>query len=398
MALNFPNSPTLNQQHTENGTTWKWNGDSWTRVLTTGAAGAQGAQGNDGAAGAQGATGGAQGDVGATGAQGAAGSAGSTGAQGAAGSDGAQGATGTGATGAQGADGAQGSQGYQGAAGGGSGGSGAQGDDGAQGHQGHQGNAGAQGDDGAQGSQGHQGDTGTGNTGAQGADGAQGSPGSGGASSHTDSQVIYSVTANGSSAYTFTGPGNDAASDNNPDLYLVRGQRYTFTNNSGGSHPFQIRSSPGGSAYNDGVSNNGASSGNIVFNVQHDAPGTLFYQCTSHSGMVGKIIILGDAIISGTFSATAGSATTIDTTPIVSVSTVEYTVYIENGTNRQAQKVLAMHDGTSAYSQEYGIMHKSGLLVSMSTDISSGNIRLRATPETGVSGTTTYRITRKVNR
>ena len=114
--------------------------------------------------------------------------------------------------------------------------------------------------------------------------------------------------------------------------------------------------------------------------------------------MVGKIIILGDAIISGTFSATAGSATTIDTTPIVSVSTVEYTVYIENGTNRQAQKVLAMHDGTSAYSQEYGIMHKSGLLVSMSTDISSGNIRLRATPETGVSGTTTYRITRKVNR
>ena len=56
-----------------------------------------------------------------------------------------------------------------------------------------------------------------------------------------------------------------------------------------------------------------------------------------------------------------------------------------------------MHDGTLAYSQEYGIMHKSGLLVSMSTDISSGNIRLRATPETGVSGTTTYRITRRVN-
>ena len=179
---------------------------------------------------------------------------------------------------------------------------------------------------------------------------------------------------------------------------MVRGQRYTFINNSGGSHPFQIRSSSGGSAYSDGVTNNGASSGNIVFNVQYDAPGTLFYQCTNHGGMVGKIIILGDAIISGTFSASAGSAATIDATPIVSVNTVEYTVYIENGTNRQAQKVLAMHDGTLAYSQEYGIMHKSGLLVSMSTDISSGNIRLRATPETGVSGTTTYRITRKIMR
>ena len=54
------------------------------------------------------------------------------------------------------------------------------------------------------------------------------------------------------------------ASDDNPDLYLVRGQRYTFINNSGGSHPFQISSSSGGSAYSDGVTNNGASSGNIV--------------------------------------------------------------------------------------------------------------------------------------
>ena len=182
-------------------------------------------------------------------------------------------------------------------------------------------------------------------------------------------------------------------------LYLVRGQRYTFTNNSGGSHPFQIRFLAGGSAYSDEVTNNGASSGNIVFNVQHDAPGTLFYQCTSHGGMVGKIIILGDAIISGTFSASAGSAQTIDTNYLLFLSRLlNIQLYIENGTNRQAQKVLVMQDGTTAYSQEYGIMHKSGLLVSMSTDISSGNLRLRATPETGVSGTTTYRVTRKTMR
>ena len=50
-----------------------------------------------------------------------------------------------------------------------------------------------------------------------------------------------------------------------------------------------------------------------------------------------------------------------------------------------------MHDGTTAYYQEYAIMHKSGLLVSMSADINSGNIRLRATPETGISGSTTFR-------
>jgi len=107
-------------------------------------------------------------------------------------------------------------------------------------------------------------------------------------------QVTWSVTANGASAYRFTGPGNDG-SDDNPDLYLVRGQRYRFINNSGGSHPFQIRSSAGGSAYNTGVENNGANSGNIDFNVQHDAPTRLYYQCTSHGGMVGNIYITGGA-------------------------------------------------------------------------------------------------------
>ena len=128
-----------------------------------------------------------------------------------------------------------------------------------------------------------------------------------GTPANTNSNSAFSVTANGSSAYRFTGPGN-SGSDDNPDLYLVRGQRYTFTNNSGGSHPFQIRESSGGSAYNDGVTNNGASSGNIVFNVQYDAPARLYYQCTNHGGMVGTIYIVGgQQIISGIVTATAFS-------------------------------------------------------------------------------------------
>ena len=65
MALNFPNSPSLNDLHEENQTKWRWNGSSWIRVVTTTAAGAQGFQG---AAGAQGATA-AQGAQGAAGAQ-----------------------------------------------------------------------------------------------------------------------------------------------------------------------------------------------------------------------------------------------------------------------------------------------------------------------------------------
>ena len=144
-----------------------------------------------------------------------------------------------------------------------------------------------------------------------------------GTPANTNSNSAFSVTANGSSAYRFTGPGN-SGSDDNPDLYLVRGQRYTFTNNSGGSHPFQIRESSGGSAYNDGVTNNGASSGNIVFNVQHDAPARLYYQCTSHGGMVGTIYIVGgQQIISGivtatTFSGSGASLTALNASNLAS--------------------------------------------------------------------------------
>ena len=109
---------------------------------------------------------------------------------------------------------------------------------------------------------------------------------------NSDIQVAYTVTANGSSAYRFAGNGVVSTEDD-PNIYLIRGQKYRFINNSGGSHPFQIRSAIGGSAYSTGVTNNGGASGNIDFAVPYDAPANLFYQCTSHSGMVGNLYIRG---------------------------------------------------------------------------------------------------------
>ena len=106
----------------------------------------------------------------------------------------------------------------------------------------------------------------------------------------SDIQVAYTVTANGSSAYRFAGNGVVSTADN-PDLYLIRGQKYRFINNSGGSHPFQIREASGGTAYSTGVTNNGASSGNIDFAPTYDSPAQLVYQCTSHGGMVGNIYL-----------------------------------------------------------------------------------------------------------
>lgn len=101
----------------------------------------------------------------------------------------------------------------------------------------------------------------------------------------------WTLGANGSSDYTFSGPGFVSAT-NDPVLYLTRGHTYIFLNNSGGSHPFEIRTSFNGTAYSSGVTNNGANSGAIVFTVPMNAPATLYYQCTSHSTMGNTINIL----------------------------------------------------------------------------------------------------------
>ena len=101
--------------------------------------------------------------------------------------------------------------------------------------------------------------------------------------------------------------------------------------------------------------------------------------------------------LSGTFTASAGSPSTINTFGYGSGDiVVEYTVFIKNGSNYQSQKLLAMRDGTTVHSTQFAIMYSSSLLVQLDATISSGNILLRATPETGVSGDTTYKIKREV--
>ena len=134
---------------------------------------------------------------------------------------------------------------------------------------------------------------------------------------NTDIQVVYNVTANGASAYRFAGNGVVSTADN-PDLYLIRGKKYRFVNNSGGSHPFQIRESSGGTAYSTGVTNNGAASGNIDFAPTFDSPAQLVYQCTSHGGMVGNIYLRGAAGNEnnvGVVTASSFESTTFSKTP-----------------------------------------------------------------------------------
>ena len=106
--------------------------------------------------------------------------------------------------------------------------------------------------------------------------------------------VYYSISSNGASAYRFTGGGVDTTEDN-PDIYLVRGYTYRFYNSTGSNHPFAIRSAvtnSGGTPYTNGVSGN--QNNYQTFTVPLDAPSNLYYQCTIHTqNMQGNIYVTG---------------------------------------------------------------------------------------------------------
>jgi len=207
----------------------------------------------------------------------------------------------------------------------------------------------------------------------------------------------------GSQYYSFTGPGV-APSSQDPTIYLVRGQTYKFENRTGG-HPFRIQyeyQNTGGTAYNDGIVNNAAGNNtDLYWEVRNDAPDVLFYQCTAHTNMSGKIIIMGETKTEGSWTAVAGVGQTIDTISGISnndFKTVEYTLHIDHTSGMQAQKVLAMQTGSAAFSQEFAIMYNNDLLVAIGSTIVGDNFCLNATPETGISGITTYRFTRQTIR
>ncbi len=110
------------------------------------------------------------------------------------------------------------------------------------------------------------------------------------------STSAWTISNNSSSNYVISGPGG-LSNANNPDLYLIRGQTYQFIMNAAG-HGFGIQTSSGtwnnSNAYTTGITNAGAATGTITFQVPYSAPERLYYACTSqHSGMVGNIYIQG---------------------------------------------------------------------------------------------------------
>ena len=101
--------------------------------------------------------------------------------------------------------------------------------------------------------------------------------------------------------------------------------------------------------------------------------------------------------IANGYTQNAGATNTLDTFTYGTDDRVfEYTIFIKVGNDFQSQKVLAMRDGTTVHSTQFAIMFSSSLLFQAEAVNSGGNILLRVTPETGVSGSAIYRVKREV--
>jgi|TARA_Y100000015_G_scaffold43198_1_gene52948 hypothetical protein len=194
--------------------------------------------------------------------------------------------------------------------------------------------------------------------------------------------------ASGSGVYNFTKDGFPS-STSNPTLHLQRGLTYHFVLNASG-HPFYINTTNTtgtGSAYNSGVTNNGAATGTIKFTVPMDAPSTLHYNCQYHSSMNGAIYITDSSVTSGIDSAATISlidsayvaarapAAGTDSATVISLIDsayiqdrqmgVGFALYEYNATNNQTTfEDSDIAGNVLSYSQNNILVHYNGILLS----------------------------------
>ena len=191
-------------------------------------------------------------------------------------------------------------------------------------------------------------------------------------SSFTSIWNVGSETGN----YLFSGPGL-IGTEADPTLYLIRGEKYRFDINVGGTHPFYIKTvatTGTGNQYNDGVSANGVTSGDIDWNVQFDSPTKLYYICENHSSMVGEIHILdtGSASIpSGTISGSAqitglGFISSSDSTTSLNIFTSSIQTEVDGLSSATSSYITSLPGGIVSGSEQLpaGLVSGSSQLTS----------------------------------
>lgn len=142
--------------------------------------------------------------------------------------------------------------------------------------------------------------------------------------------AAYSVTNSGASNYQIGEiTGSTIAYTANPPIMLVRGGSYRFEVQAPG-HPFWIKTDQttgNGNAYMFGISNNGITTGNLVFTVPFSAPSTLYYNCEFHASMAGilNVVSYPPPPTTTTTSTAAPTTTLAPTTTVAPTTTIAVT-------------------------------------------------------------------------
>ena len=90
-----------------------------------------------------------------------------------------------------------------------------------------------------------------------------------------------------------------------------------------------------------------------------------------------------------TWTATVGTAVDMWTIAHNTADTFEITIYAKSGSHKQAQKMLVMHDGTTAHHNQYAVMYTSSArLYDFTATISGTNLKIQVTPLTGADTST----------
>ena len=104
-------------------------------------------------------------------------------------------------------------------------------------------------------------------------------------------------------------------------------------------------------------------------------------------------LILDDSVISSASLTTSQTTANqvVDSFTASSFRVVKYLINVTSGSNYQVTEVLAVHDWTTVFLNEYGSIATNTDLATFDSDINSGNFRLLTTP---VNAVTTIKVTR----
>ena len=102
------------------------------------------------------------------------------------------------------------------------------------------------------------------------------------------------------------------------------------------------------------------------------------------------------SIQASTDTTTTTSASTIDTFSKSTFRSAQYQIQISQGSNYHVTTLNVLHDGSTVFLSEFGTIRTGASLASFDADISSDDVRVRATPTTDSS--TVFKLTKTLTR